>query len=84
MYCILQAKAKALEGLQDNDKAKRLTGKQWFMQDKNLAYKDQQEVRQVLVGPTHTIQIAVWAGLGLGPFSMDMVARRTIMPLNTF
>uniref|UniRef100_A0A7S3QYE3 RWD domain-containing protein n=1 Tax=Dunaliella tertiolecta TaxID=3047 RepID=A0A7S3QYE3_DUNTE len=36
------AKAKALEGLQDTDKARRLTGKQWFMQDKNQAYKEQQ------------------------------------------
>eukprot|EP00967_Tisochrysis_lutea_P088421 scaffold125432_cov15-Tisochrysis_lutea.AAC.1 len=37
-----KAKAKALEGLQDTDKARRLTGKQWFMQDKNQAYKEQQ------------------------------------------
>lgn len=29
-----QAKAKALDAAKDDDKAKRLTGKMWFMQDK--------------------------------------------------
>eukprot|EP00983_Pelagomonas_calceolata_P074789 1152698-Pelagomonas_calceolata.AAC.12 len=57
-----QAKAKALEGLQDTDKARRLTGKQWFMQDKNQAYKEQQhEVSTslpllVLVSSMHLLQ----------------------------
>lgn len=42
-----QVKAKALEGLQDTDKARRMSGKQWFMQDKVQAAREQQGGEEV-------------------------------------
>lgn len=38
-----QAKAKALEGAADNEKSKRMTGKQWFMQERIQEAKDEQD-----------------------------------------
>ena len=45
----LQEKAKALEGQQDHEKAKKMTGKQWFLQDKIPAYKEPNQNPEVRV-----------------------------------